>query len=140
VPEGLALVSLLPAGAGMQAQLYAPSSALGFIAVGQLVQLRLQAYPYQQFGALAGKVSQVALAPVPPAELASVVPLAQRPPESAAEPLYRVTVTLPQQTLWAAGAERPLLAGMQLEADVLLERRRLIEWLFEPLLGWRQRM
>jgi hypothetical protein len=29
---------------------------------------------------------------------------------------------------------------MQLEADVLLERRRLIEWLFEPLLGWRQRM
>ncbi len=24
---------------------------------------------------------------------------------------------------------------MRLQADVLLERRRLIEWLFEPLLG-----
>jgi membrane fusion protein len=29
---------------------------------------------------------------------------------------------------------------MQLDADVLLERRRLIEWIFEPLLGLRGRV
>jgi hypothetical protein len=28
---------------------------------------------------------------------------------------------------------------MRLAADVLLERRRLIEWLFEPLIAWRGR-
>jgi membrane fusion protein len=33
----------------------------------------------------------------------------------------------------------PLAAGLRLHADVLLERRRLIEWLFEPLLGLRSR-
>jgi membrane fusion protein len=35
---------------------------------------------------------------------------------------------------------QPLAAGMRLQADVLLERRRLVEWLFEPLLGLRQRL
>jgi membrane fusion protein len=29
---------------------------------------------------------------------------------------------------------------MRLQADVLLERRRLVEWLFEPLLGLRSRL
>jgi membrane fusion protein len=46
-----------------------------------------------------------------------------------------VTVTLEQQHVMAYGREQPLAAGMQLEADVLLERRRLIEWLFAPVLG-----
>jgi membrane fusion protein len=31
------------------------------------------------------------------------------------------------------GAEQPLQAGMQLDADVILENRRLWEWMLEPL-------
>jgi membrane fusion protein len=50
-----------------------------------------------------------------------------------------VTVVLDRQAVSAAGQNRPLLAGMQLEADVMLERRRLVEWLFEPVLGWARR-
>jgi len=37
-------------------------------------------------------------------------------------------------------ADVPLAAGMRLQADVLLEKRKLIEWLFEPLLGLRKRL
>jgi membrane fusion protein len=44
-------------------------------------------------------------------------------------------VALDRQSVDAYGRPQPLTAGMQLEADVLLDRRRLIEWLFEPLLG-----
>jgi membrane fusion protein len=51
------------------------------------------------------------------------------------EPLYRITVTLNQQTVAAYGKAQTLSPGMQLEADVQLDRRRLIEWLFEPVLG-----
>jgi hypothetical protein len=29
---------------------------------------------------------------------------------------------------------------MQLEADVPIERRRLVEWLFAPVVGWTQRL
>jgi membrane fusion protein len=42
--------------------------------------------------------------------------------------------------LQAFGSRQPLVAGMRMEADVLLERRRLIEWLFAPVLGLTSRI
>ena len=51
------------------------------------------------------------------------------------EPLYRIKVALASQTVAAYGRAEPLQAGMEVQADVLLDRRRLIEWVFEPLLS-----
>ena len=135
VSAGAPLASLLPADAKLQAQLFAPSSAVGFLRQNQQVQLRYQAFPYQKFGHHAGQVSQVSRTPLQAADLASL-PL----PESmkstpSAEPLYRITVTLDQQAVQAYGQAQPLSPGMQIDADVMLDRRRLIEWIFEPLLS-----
>ena len=135
VTPATALASLLPGNAKLQAKLFAPSSAVGFVRPDQAVQLRYQAFPYQKFGHHAGQVLQVSRTPLHTAELASL-PL----PESlkatpSAEPLYPITVTLDQQAVQAYGLAQPLVPGMQLEADVLLDRRRLIEWIFEPLLS-----
>lgn len=135
-----ALASLLPAGAKLQAQLFAPSSAVGFLRPAQQVQLRYQAFPYQKFGHHPGQVLQVSRAPLQAAELANL-PLSIGAVYGDAaeglghEPLYRITVALDEQTVQAYGVAQPLVAGMQLEADVLLDRRRLIEWIFEPLLS-----
>jgi membrane fusion protein len=49
--------------------------------------------------------------------------------------LYRITVALDQQSVQAYGQPQALSPGMAVDADVLLDRRRLIEWLFEPVLG-----
>jgi membrane fusion protein len=35
----------------------------------------------------------------------------------------------------AYGKQEPVKAGMVLDADILMEKRRLIEWVFEPLYG-----
>jgi len=133
VNPGVAMASLLPADAKLQAHLFAPSSAVGFVRQNQAVQLRYQAFPYQKFGHQSGVVAQVARAPLQASEL-SGLPL-QGAPGAGPEPLYRITVTLDRQTVAAYGQAQPLSPGMQLEADVLLDRRRLIEWLFEPVLG-----
>jgi membrane fusion protein len=133
VTPGVALASLLPAGARLQAYLYAPSSAVGFVRANQPVQLRYQAFPYQKFGQQAGEVVQVSRSPLQAAELAGLaLPGAL---SHGGEPLYRITVTLAAQSVSAYGQAQALAPGMQLEADVLLDRRRLIEWLFEPVLG-----
>lgn len=142
VSPAAALASLLPEGAKMQAELFAPSSAVGFLRPAQAVQLRYQAFPFQKFGHHPGQVLQVSRTPLQAAELASL-PLsagwtATASPDTApptGEPLYRITVALDRQTVQAYGIAQPLVAGMQLEADVLLDRRRLIEWIFEPLLS-----
>lgn len=136
VSDEFAMASLWPAGAPLQAHLYAPSSALGFVRPGQPVRLRLQAFPYQKYGWLDGTVRQVAQAPTQATELARL-PLASQ--TGTPQPLYRIVVTLSAQAMRAGGQAQPLQPGMQLDADIQLERRRLIEWVLEPLLGWRQR-
>lgn len=137
VSPAAALATLVPAGAQLQAHLYAPSSALGFVRPDQSVLLRYQAYPYQKFGHQTGQVLQVSRTPLQAAELAGV-PLAGASNTASTvngEPLYRITVALERQDVSAYGQPQPLVSGMQLEADVQLDRRRLIEWLLEPLLG-----
>jgi membrane fusion protein len=132
VTPGVALASLVPADAKLQAHLYAPSSAVGFLKPEQPVLLRYDAFPYQKFGSQHGRIEQVSLAPLSDAELAAQPTPAGR---SMQGPMYRIAVTLARQDI-AAGAEvRPLVPGMQLEADVPIERRRLVEWLFAPVLG-----
>ncbi len=131
----VALASVVPEDTLLQAHLYAPSRAIGFLRPGQTVSLRLQAFPHQKFGTPQGKVLQVANAPwVPPADDPAGAAVAR------GEPVYRITVSLPDQSLQAYGQRFALVSGMRLEADVLLERRRLVEWLFEPLLGWAGRL
>lgn len=132
----VALASLLPQGARLQAQLLAPSSAIGLVQAHQRVQLRYQAFPYQKFGVHGGEIVQVSRAPMQAAELAELASLGA----PAGEPLYRITVALDRQAVPAAGHEQALAPGMRLEADVMLERRRLIEWIFEPLLGLARRV
>jgi membrane fusion protein len=129
--QNATLASLVPANARMQAQLFAPSSALGFLRSQQAVLLRYQAFPYQKFGHQAGHVLQVSRTPLQASELAGLA----LPAGEDQEPMYRITVALDQQAVQAYGQAQPLTPGMQLEADVMLDRRRLIEWIFEPVLG-----
>ena len=133
VTPAVALASLLPADAKLQAQLFAPSSAVGFVRANQPVQLRYQAFPYQKFGHQAGEVVHVSRSPLQASELAGLALPASL--SAGGEPLYRITVSLDRQSVAAYGQPQALAPGMQLEADVLLDRRRLIEWLFEPVLG-----
>ena len=133
VSPSSALASLMPQGSALQAQLFAPSSAVGFVRVGQAVQLRFDTYAYQKYGHRPGRVVQVSRTPLAASELATLALPAAAP----AEPLFRITVALED----APGTEPLALApGMRLQADVLLDRRRLVEWLFEPLIGLRDRL
>jgi membrane fusion protein len=131
VSPASALASLVPSNSRLQAHLFAPSSAVGFLRSQQAVMLRFDAFPYQKFGLQTGHVLQVARSPLQAAELASL-PLQGG---AANEPLYRITVALDRQDVAAYGEAQALSPGMQLEGDVQLDRRRLIEWIFEPVLG-----
>lgn len=122
------LVSIIPAGAQLQAHLYAPSRSIGFIRPADRVLLRYQAFPYQKFGHTRGTVASVSRTALSTSEIAGT-------PSATAtfEPLYRITVILEKQSMVAYGKAQPLQAGMLVDADVLQEKRRLYEWVLEPL-------
>ncbi|KAB0532287.1 MULTISPECIES: HlyD family secretion protein [Pseudomonas] len=126
------LLSIVPADAPLQAELYAPSKSIGFIKPGDSVLIRYQAYPYQKFGQYQGRVRSISRTSVPFAELAS---MAGAVPGLAkdGEQLYRLQISLDKQMVTAYGQPRPLQSGMLLDADVLQDTRRLYEWVLEPL-------
>lgn len=121
-----ALLSILPYGAMLEAQLLVPSRAIGFIAAHQQVAVRYQAFPYQRFGSYRGRITEVAKTLIVPNE--SQLPVAIN------EAVYRVTVALDAQSVSAYSRDIPLQAGMLLDADIWLDRRRIIDWVFDPLL------
>jgi hypothetical protein len=110
-------------GAKLQAHLYAPDKAVGFIRRGDAVLLRYPAFPYQKFGHFHGTVAGVS----------KIAPTGTH--TDGAVPGYRVTVELESQSVAAYGKPQPLQAGMLAEADVLQDTRRLYEWALEPLIG-----
>jgi membrane fusion protein len=133
VQSGQALLSVLPADGRLDAELLVPSRAIGFVTEGDAVLLRYHAFPYQKFGHQRGVVTRVARTALDPAQARSLlrgVPMQ--------EPFYRVSVELTSQVLPTRSGTQALRAGMLLDADILGENRRLIEWLFEPLLALRR--
>ena len=123
------LVTLVPSGGELQARLYAPSSSIGFVQPGDAVLLRYQAFPYQKFGQQEGLVSTVSTSAVNPTEMAGLPATGL----AAGEPVFAIQVKLKTNTIDANGQARPLQSGMWLEADILQERRKLYEWMLEPL-------
>lgn len=123
------IVSILPRGARLDAYLYAPSSAIGFIKSGQRVLLRFQAYPYQKFGTHEGVVTDISDVALMSNELTGIRTTATE----GAQPVYRITVRLKSQTILAYGRTIRLQPGMLIDADILQDTRRLYEWFLEPL-------
>lgn len=134
VSAGQSLLSILPEGSKLEAQLLVPSSAIGFVSPGNQVVLRYQAFPYQKFGQQYGKVVQVSRSALSPGEAASLLG------QNVATPLYRVLVRLDHQSIDAYGKAEALKPGMALNADILLDRRNLWQWIFEPLYGLREQL
>jgi len=127
------LLSIVPRGARLEAQLFAPSRAVGFVRPGVPVRLRYQAYPYQKFGQAIGRVVSVSRTALPASEIFTMGNPSGNNQNN--EPYYRISVVLDQQAIVAYGVKQPLQPGMLLDADVMLERRRLYEWVLEPLIS-----
>ncbi len=149
VAAGQVLATLVPQRAAaaetqpeLEVHLYAPSRTAGFVAVGQTVYIRYQAYPYQKFGLYQGRVVDVSKTPFAPNELptnlaSTILSNAQQNilGFNGNEALYRIKVKPLQQAVQIYGKVQALKPGMTLEADVLQERRKIWEWIIEPVLA-----
>lgn len=126
LPPGATIAVIAPQGADLLAELYVPSRAAGFIKPGQEVKLMYQAFPYQKFGVGRAQVASVSRTVLGPGEI-SIPGLEFR------EPVFRVRARLSRQYVEAYGERVFLQPGMLLSADIVIDRRTLLEWLLDPL-------
>lgn len=122
-----ALATILPADGKLEAELLVPSRAAGFVQEGQTVRLLYDAFPYQKFGSHSGIITNVSRTVINPTDL-PITP-------NTRDPIFIITVTLDRQDIDANNDIYDLQSGMTLAADIILEDRKIWEWVFEPILG-----
>lgn len=122
------IMAVIPENARLRAELFIPSQAIGFVKRGQEVRLAIDAFPFQRFGTVTGKVTTVASSAV-----------SQTLPNGAVVSAYPVVVEIAHPEVIAFGRRERLVPGMTLTARIITEKQTLIEWLFEPLFAVRRR-
>ncbi|WP_161974572.1 HlyD family secretion protein [Piscinibacter terrae] len=144
VQAGQLLVTLVPesedGSVALEAHLYAPTRAAGFVQPGQWVYLRYAAYPYQKFGLYRGQVLSVSGSPYTLGDLPGPLAAQLGAQVGPGEALFLVRVQLDEQTVIAFGRQQALKPGLALDADVVQDRRAIWEWVAEPILAAKTQM
>lgn len=117
---------LMPEDGQLVAELYLPTRAAGFIRVGQEVRVMYQAYPHQRFGTGSATITRISRTVLAPEEAAI-------PGLTLHEPVFRVEAVLARSEIVAYGETILLQPGLMVDADIVIDRRSLLEWLFDPL-------
>jgi membrane fusion protein len=124
-PQHLQL-EIVPDGSPLQAELLIATRAAGFVRVGEEVRFLYDAFPYQNFGAYTGRITELSHTVLTKSDAAG--PIA---PE---EPVYKAVAVLDRPDVDANGQKLPLQVGMLLKAEIILDRRSLASWILDPLL------
>lgn len=113
IKQGEALFSVLPLDNSIIGQALLPSEGAGKVSPNQNVIIKLDTYPYQEFGVISGKIKSISLIPL--------------------EKVYLVSIDLPNKLLSDNGIELNFSKEMSGQAEIITKKRRLIYRLFEKI-------
>jgi multidrug resistance efflux pump len=118
VQQGQVLCQLAQQDAKLHARIVINEAGLPRLAVAQKVRYFFEAFPYQRYGAVNGKLDWISPSTV----------------GSSDGPRFVALASLERTTIPAGGAKfLPLRVGMKGEAHIIVGRRTLIEYAFEPV-------
>ena len=118
------------ANANLEAVLFVPARAAGFVHEGQHVRLLYDAFPYQKYGTHSGRIIGISQTILTGADVSGPIALK--------EPAYKAIVALDEAAITTRDKKTiPLQPDMLLRADIILEQRTIMSWILEPLLSAR---
>ena len=130
---GTILMTLVPEGDKLVAEIWVSNQDVGFVREGQQAKLKLSAFQFQKYGLLEGSVVHVnADATEAPSANTRSDALSGR--DRPMGPLaFRALVDLASQELVADGQRYPLQPGMQVAGEIHLGTRSILEYLLSPV-------
>jgi HlyD family secretion protein len=135
VQPGTVVMTLVPKGEQLYADVEIKNADVGFVQVGQNAQIKLAAYPFQKYGMLTGTVMRIsadASEPKQPISSASQSNSESNP--SAGVSTYKARIKLDQQTLnGPKGNGLMITPGMQAVAEINQGKRTVLEYLLSPV-------
>ena len=119
VTPGETIAEIVPVGSEIAIEVHVAPADIGFVQVDQEVLIKFTAYDFSIFGALRGVVS--------------VVPGDTIVLEDGATRVYRVLISIPQKFVAKDGRNLSLLPGLEVQADIIVGRRSVLDYLISPL-------
>ena len=130
---GTILMTLVPLGDTLLAEVWVGNQDIGFVREGQKVKLKLAAFQFQKYGMVEGVVRQVSAdaTEAPSANTRSdTLGGRDRPMGPLA---YRAQIELKEQELALDGAKYALAPGMQVSSEINLGTRTILEYVLSPV-------
>ena len=147
VEPGARLMVIVPGNAGVRVEAFVANTDIGFVKPGQRVTLKVATFDFRRYGAIEGTVSHVGKdavnagapggAPAPGSVAAGAGP-ATAPQPAPAGPVFKALIDLDRTYMEIEGQKVELLPGMAAEAALILGTQRVIEYVLQPLRGYRQ--
>ncbi len=133
VTANQSLMTLQSQTQSLQGTVFVPSRIADQLQEGQQLMLRFDGFDYRYYGRFSAEIEQLSKSPLDPR-------MSQLPVAGIREPVFEVTVSIPT----GSGAARnddpailPLTTGSAFTADFILAEKRLLAYIFEPLLALR---
>jgi HlyD family type I secretion membrane fusion protein len=117
------LFTLVPLDAPVEADIHVSASDIGFIGVGDPVQLKLDAYPFLRHGTAKGVVKTISEGSFALDENNQPVP-----------PYFKVRVTITETKLHNVPSDFRLIPGMTIVGDIMVGKRTILSYLVEGAL------
>ena len=135
VQPGTVLMSLVPQGEQLYADVHIKNEDVGFVQAGQPAQIKLAAYPFQKYGMLTGKVMHISAdATETTGNIASTGPIIGGVERHSFTSSYKARIQLDKQLL--DSPHRGTLTtttGMQVVAEINQGQRTVVEYLLSPV-------
>lgn len=141
VTVGQDVMRVVPEGSALELEVYALNKDIGFIKVGQEAVVKLDAFPFTRYGTIPARVTKIATDAIAEPDAA------RREGDAAARQggntfggaeriqnlVFPVTLSLETESIAADGHDIKLTAGMAATAEVRTGDRRILEYVFSPL-------
>jgi HlyD family secretion protein len=130
---GTILMTLVPEGDSLVAEVWVSNQDVGFVRKGQDVKVKLAAFQFQKYGMVEGKVAHInadATEAPSPNTRSDALSGRDRPMGPLA---FRALVELGAQELVAASSRYPLAPGMQVSSEIHLGTRSILEYVLSPV-------
>jgi hemolysin D len=127
VREAEQMFKLVPLDHALEVELQISPQDVGFIATGQAVKVKLDAFPFQRHGSLQGELSSLSQD--------AIVRAATGDRSPAAETYYRARVRLSSTTLIKVPQDTRLLPGLTANAQVVVGKRSVLWYFMMPIFG-----
>jgi hemolysin D len=113
------LMLLVPNDQPMEIDARLENKDIGFVSAGQIVEVKVETFPYSRYGTLRGRVLHLSRDAINDDKVGLT---------------YLAKIQLEKSSIEVNGREVPLQAGMAVTAEINTGRRRVIEYLMSPLL------